>query len=65
MRGWYRQGQKELNAKILSLAAYLGHRNIRHTYWYLTAVPELIALGIVRWAKAQASRKSQKGARHE
>ena len=65
LRGWYRQGQKELNAKILSLAAYLGHRNIRHTYWYLTAVPELIALGIVRWAKAQASRKSQKGARHE
>ena len=29
--GWYRQGQEELNAKILSLAVYLGHRNIRHT----------------------------------
>jgi len=65
LRGWYRQGQKELNAKILSLAVYLGHRNIRHTYWYLTAVPELIALGSARWAKAQASRKGQQGARHE
>jgi integrase len=50
--GWYRQGHEELNAKILSLAVYLGHRNIRHTYWYLTAVPELLALGSGRWAKA-------------
>jgi integrase len=49
--GWYRQGQEELNAKILSLAVYLGHRNIRHTYWYLTAVPELLALGSARWTK--------------
>lgn len=46
---WYRQGQEQLNAKILSLAVYLGHRNIRHTYWYLTAVPELLALGSARW----------------
>jgi integrase len=60
--GWYRQGQEELNAKILSLAAYLGHRNIRHAYWYLTAVPELLALGSARWAKAL---DSQKGAAHE
>ena len=60
--GWYRQGQEELNAKILSLAVYLGHRNIRHTYWYLTAVPELLALGSARWAKALAS---QNGAAHD
>jgi len=60
--GWYRKGQEELNAKILSLAVYLGHRNIRHTYWYLTAVPELLALGSSRWAKALAN---QKGVAHE
>ena len=60
--GWYRQGQEELNAKILSLAVYLGHRNIRHTYWYLTAVPELLRLGSARWAKAL---KAQQGAAHE
>ena len=59
---WYRQGQEELNAKILSLAVYLGHRNIRHTYWYLTAVPELLALGSARWASALAA---QKGATHD
>jgi integrase/recombinase XerD len=59
--GWYRQGQQELNAKILSLAVYLGHRNIRHTYWYLSAVPELLALGSARWARALSA---QKGAAH-
>jgi hypothetical protein len=60
--GWYRQGQEALNAKILSLAVYLGHRNIRHTYWYLTAVPELLSLGSERWAKAL---KAQKGVARE
>lgn len=54
---WYGQGQAELNTKILSLAVYLGHRNIRHTYWYLTAVPELLAMGTARWAKALANPK--------
>jgi integrase len=60
--GWYRKGQSELDAKVLSLAVYLGHRNLRHTYWYLTAVPELLALGTARWAKALAA---QKGVSHE
>lgn len=60
--GWYRQGQQELNAKILSLATYLGHRNIRHTYWYLTAIPELLALGSARWASALCA---PKGAAHD
>lgn len=60
--GWYRQGAEELQAKILSLAVYLGHRNIRHTYWYLTAVPELLALGSARLAQALAAGK---GAPHE
>lgn len=54
---WYRTGQEELNAKILSLAVYLGHRNIRHTYWYLSAVPELLALASARWDKALTARK--------
>jgi len=44
------------------LAVYLGHRNIRHTNWYLTAVPELLALGSARWANALAP---QEGAAHE
>ena len=60
--GWYRQGQAELNAQILSLAVYLVHRNIRPTCWYLSAVPELLDLGSARWAKALAP---QEGAAHE
>ncbi|MBI4334228.1 MAG: tyrosine-type recombinase/integrase [Chloroflexi bacterium] len=60
--GWYRRGQEQINTNILSLAVYLGHRNIRHTYWYLTAVPELLALGSARWAKALAP---QQGASDE
>jgi len=47
---WYRHGQDHVDHKILALATYLGHRNIRHTYWYLSAVPELLALASARLA---------------
>jgi integrase/recombinase XerD len=60
--GWYCTGEQELNARILSLAVYLGHRSIRHTYWYLSAVPELLALASARWDKASTTRK---GVPHE
>ncbi len=40
---WHQQGA-DLQQKILSLAAYLGHRRLAHTYWYLTAVPQLMSL---------------------
>jgi integrase/recombinase XerD len=60
--GWYRQGQESLQTHILSLAVYLGHRHIRHTYWYLTAVPELLALASARRAPERAR---QKGGPHE
>jgi integrase len=46
---WYRQGQ-DVGARLPALTTYLGHRNLRHTYWYLSAVPELLALGSARWA---------------
>ena len=29
---------------MLALSTYLGHAKISYTYWYLTAVPELMAL---------------------
>lgn len=32
------------NEKIAALATYLGHVNPTSTYWYLTAVPELMAV---------------------
>lgn len=49
---WYRKGEQELNAKIFSLAIYLGHRDIQATYWYLSAVPELLAMATARRSKA-------------
>ena len=52
---------QELNAQILSLAVYLGHRNIRHTYWYLSAVPELLVWASARWTQALSP---QKGSAH-
>ena len=38
----YRQGA-DVNARIAALATYLGHVNPVHTYWYLTASPQLMA----------------------
>lgn len=45
---WYRQGTPSVDQHIYSLATDLGHRHIRHTYWYLQAVPELLALAQAR-----------------
>jgi integrase len=45
---WQRRSDDQVSRKILALATYLGHRNIRHTYWYLSAVPELLALASKR-----------------
>jgi integrase len=59
---WYRQGEQRLQEKILVLATYLGHRNVQHTYWYLSGTPELMALGGARLAKALAR---QRGGPHE
>ncbi len=39
---WYQEGA-DVDRKILALATYLGHTKVAHTYWYCTAVPELLA----------------------
>lgn len=38
---WSRRRQ-DLDHDLLLLMHYLGHSKIRHTYWYLTGVPELL-----------------------
>jgi hypothetical protein len=40
---WYQEGV-DVNRKILALATYLGHAKVTDTYWYLSAVPELMAV---------------------
>jgi integrase len=45
---WYEEGV-EVNQKILALATYLGHAKVTDTYWYLSAVPELMAVTAQRF----------------
>lgn len=49
--GWYQQGA-DLDQKIFALSIYLGHARPEHTYWYLSAVPQLMALVQARWKNA-------------
>jgi integrase/recombinase XerD len=41
--GWYRDGA-DVAAMMPRLSTYLGHADPKHTYWYLSAAPELMAL---------------------
>ena len=45
--GWYRDGV-DVQARLLWLSTYMGHGNPACTYWYLSAVPELLALAAER-----------------
>lgn len=45
---WYEEGV-EIDRKILALATYMGHARVTDTYWYLTAVPELMAIASQRF----------------
>jgi integrase len=45
---WYESGA-DIDAHIATLATYLGHVNVTYTYWYLTAVPELMAISARRF----------------
>jgi integrase len=40
---WHEQGI-DVDQAMLTLSTYLGHAKISNTYWYLTGVPELMAL---------------------
>jgi len=48
---WYQQNA-DVHAKIVALATYLGHVKVSDTYWYLTAVPELLAIVAERFENA-------------
>lgn len=48
--GWYRTGD-EVGPRLPSLSTYLGHREPRYTYGYLSAAPELLTLAAQRLAE--------------
>jgi len=39
---WHQEGA-DVDRRILALTTYLGHARVADTYWYCTAVPELLA----------------------
>jgi integrase/recombinase XerD len=51
--GWYRAGL-DVEALLPRLSTYLGHREPRFTYRYLTATPELLGHAAARLEAAQA-----------
>ncbi len=44
---WYRRGV-DVEGRLPALSTYLGHAHVTDTYWYLTAVPELLRLAADR-----------------
>jgi integrase len=49
--GWYEEGA-DVNLKMPALSTYLGHVRVSDTYWYLSAIPELMARASARFEKA-------------
>jgi integrase len=47
---WYEDGL-DVDRKILALATYLGHAKVTDTYWYLSAVPELMTITAQRFER--------------
>jgi len=47
---WYEEGG-DINIKLPALSTYLGHVQISDTYWYLTAIPELMAIACARFER--------------
>jgi integrase len=47
---WYEDGA-EVDRKIHALATYLGHAKVTDTYWYLSAIPELMAITSQRFER--------------
>jgi integrase len=45
---WQAQGI-DLDQQMLALSTYVGHAMVTNTYWYLTAIPELMALAADRF----------------
>jgi len=48
MLAWHAEGV-DIDQAMLSLSTYVGHAMVTNTYWYLTAVPELMALAAAKF----------------
>jgi len=50
LEGWYREG-RDIHGLLPVLATYMGHVHYRHTAYYLTATPTLLALAAERFER--------------
>jgi integrase len=50
LQRWYSEGA-DIGRKMLALSTYLGHTRVTDTYWYLTSVPELMAVASQRFER--------------
>lgn len=48
MLRWYQQGINVDN-EMLALSTYVGHAEVTYTYWYVTGIPELMAIAARRF----------------
>ena len=56
MLDWYASGA-DVQALLPRLSTYLGHTDPKHTYWYLHAAPELLALAAQRLDARQTGQR--------
>ena len=45
---WHAQGV-DVDQAMLALSTYVGHAMVTNTYWYLTGVPELMAVAAAKF----------------
>ena len=45
LRSWHEQGL-DVQSRLAHLATYLGHVDVRESYWYMTATPELLSAAV-------------------
>ena len=54
---WYRRGL-DVDSQMPKPSTYLGHTHVSDTYWYLSAVPELLCLAAARLERTQGGTRS-------
>ena len=54
MLAWHAEGI-DIDQAMLALSTYVGHAMVTNTYWYLTAVPELMALAAAKFEVAHVA----------
>lgn len=56
LMSWYRDGD-DVASRLPLLSTYLGHIDPKATYWYLSAVPELLGLAAMRLEVARSEQR--------